>query len=82
MNRNTKIQTLSVRFSAHLYDRICKEAEQLNITNAEALRVIAQNYFSAQDEGVRLDALEAAILNAVKESEQSLRRDINALVAA
>lgn len=81
MQTHHKIQTLTVRFPTHLYDRICREAEQFNITNAEAIRNMALQYFTTQDEGIRLDAMEATIINAVKESEQAIRKEINTLVA-
>ncbi len=80
MKSTNKIQTLTVRFSSNLYDKICSEAEDRKITNAEAIRLIVHHYFTSQDEATRLGTLQANILSAVKEVEQNLSQQISNLV--
>jgi metal-responsive CopG/Arc/MetJ family transcriptional regulator len=81
MNQSSKIQTLSVRFPSHLYSKVCAEAEQQGITNAEAIRIMVQQYFSDRDEVTRLNAMQTAILSAIRNSEESIGQQINSLVA-
>ena len=80
MNKTNKIQTLTVRFSSHLYAKICEQAEEKSITNAEALRQIVQEYFNQQDEVARIETIEATLLAAIKSSQETLTLQINNLV--
>ena len=80
MNQNSKIQALTVRFSKHLYNKICAHAEGRSITNAEALREIVQGYFNQQDEVARVEVMEAALLDAIRHCEHNLGAQINNLV--
>ena len=82
MKINNKTQTLTVRFSSHLYNKICLVAEEQSITNAEAIRMIVQSYFTEQDEVARLDAAQSTILEAVKQAELNIRNQINNLIAS
>ena len=81
MNKNNKIQTLSVRFPSHLYDKVCIEAEQRNITNAEAVRLMIQQYFTQQDESSRLNTMQTTILSAIRDVEETIGQQINNLIA-
>lgn len=80
MKTNNKTQTLTVRFSSHLYNKVCNMAEEQSITNAEAIRLIVQSYFTDQDESARLDAAQATILDAVKQAELNISKQINNLI--
>jgi predicted DNA-binding protein (UPF0251 family) len=77
-----KTQTLTVRFSSHLYNKICLVAEEQSVTNAEAIRMIVQSYFTEQDEAARLDAAQSTILDAVKQAELNISNQINNLIAS
>lgn len=81
MKTNNKTQTLTVRFSSHLYNKVCLMAEEQSITNAEAIRLIVQSYFTDQDETARLDAAQATILDAVKQAELNISKQINNLIS-
>lgn len=81
MKTNNKTQTLTVRFSSHLYNKVCHMAEEQSITNAEAIRLIVQSYFTDQDETARLDAAQATILDAVKQAELNISKQINNLIS-
>ncbi len=81
MKKSIKIQTLSVRFPSHLYDKVCVEAEQNNVTNAEAIRLMVQQYFTERDEVSRLNTMQTAIISAVKNVEESIGQQINNLIA-
>lgn len=80
MKTNNKTQTLTVRFSSHLYNKVCLMAEEQSITNAEAIRLIVQSYFTEHDESARLDAAQATILDAVKQAELNISKQINNLI--
>ena len=81
MKINNKTQTLTVRFSSHLHNKVCQVAEEQSITNAEAIRMIVQSYFTEQDEIARLDTAQSSIIDAVKQAELNISKQINNLIA-